>query len=258
MTLQVEKEVAKVRLSLEKVLPKSVVDGISMQVKLLADVSGSFQDEFQSGLVNPFFEAALCIAAAIDPDKVVQIVAFSDSAKDTGDYGIDHADTIVREFLNRVPRGVLWSGTDYGTALTALIESNQPETVVEKASGFFANLFGSKKPTTPAATAVKSDTDKPWLALFLSDGEDFGNRNEFMSNLKKLADDGVFTVLIGANSDKSVTFSRLVEAADAVEGVTFHRISDLAGCSTEALYAKIFDAEFKRWYTAYASKAVAV
>jgi hypothetical protein len=254
MALNVAKEVDKVRLSVKKALP--ACDGVSMQVKLLADVSGSFQDEFQSGLVNPFFEAALCIAAAIDPDKVVQIIAFSDSAKDTGDYGVDHADTIVKEFLGRVPRGVLWSGTDYGTALTTLIESNVQEAKPASISGLFSGLFGKKEQAAPAATQT---SDKPWLALFLSDGEDYGNRSEFMNNLKELSAQGVFTVLIGANSDKSVTFSRLKEAADAIDGITFHRISDLAGCSTDTLYSRIFDEEFKGWYTKYAaSQAVAV
>jgi hypothetical protein len=263
MALSVEKEVEKVRLSVKKAVPQSGAAGISMQVKLLADVSGSFQDEFQSGLVNPFFEAALCIAAAIDPDKVVQIVAFSDSAKDTGDYGIDHADTIVKEFLNRTPRGVLWSGTDYGCALNALIESNGSANpvakAVEKTGGFFSNLFGGSKPA-PAVTSTPATTsDKPWLNLFLSDGEDYGNRDEFMKKLKQLAGEGVFTVLIGANSDRSVTFSRLREAADAIDGVTFHRISDLNGCSTDDLYNRIFDEEFKNWYAKYmSSKAVAV
>ena len=260
MALSVEKEVEKVKLSVRKAVPQSAADGISMQVKLLADVSGSFKDEFMSGLVNPFFEAALCIAAAIDPDKVVQVIAFSDSAKDTGDYGVEHADTIVREFLERTPRSVLWSGTDYGCALNELIESNDSPVneVVEKASGFFANLFGSSKKTAPVQTTTTTTySDKPWLALFLSDGEDFGSRQEFMSKLQQLSNEGVFTVLIGANSDKSVTFSRLLEAADAVEGVTFHRISDLNGCSTDTLYSKIFDEEFRRWYTAYTTKAAA-
>jgi hypothetical protein len=242
MALDVNKEVAKVKLSIKKAVP--VTDNIAMQVKLLADVSGSFQDEFASGLVNPFFEAALSIAAAVDPDKKVQVVAFSSEAHDTGDYGVESADTIVNDFLKRTPRNILWYGTDYGRAVKTLNESANPK----KSSGFFSSLFGKN---------TKQD-DKPWLALFLSDGEDGGNSNEFIRGLQQLSERGVFTVLIGANSSPQVHFSLLREAADKIDGVTFHRVSDLKGCSTDSLYEKIFDDEFKNWYARYmATKAVA-
>ena len=255
MALDTKKEVEKVKLSVKKA---TGADGISMQVKLLADVSGSFKDEFDSGLVNPFFEAAACIASAIDPDKVVQIIAFGDSARDTGDYAIENIGSIVPDFLGRVPRNVLWSGTNYAGALEALIESNSATSLPaapKKTGGLFSGLFGKKE---EPAIAVDTPSDKPWLALFLSDGEDYGNYNKFSQKLSELATSGVFTVLIGANSDQSVKFSALVSAADSINGVTFHRISDLSGCSTDELYSRIFDAEFAGWYKNYvANKAIA-
>jgi hypothetical protein len=243
--LNVDKEVERVRLSVQKAAP-SAGPAFSMQVKLLADVSGSFRDEYQSGLVDPFFQASLCIAAAIDPDKVVQVIAFGDSAADTGDYGIDNPDGIVQEFLGRVPRSVLWSGTDYHAGLQILSESEP-----EQPAGFWGSLFGGKK--APTQSGARAD-GKPWLVALLSDGEDYGNRDAFMKELRKLTTSGVFVVLFGANSDKSVTFKRLVDAADAIEGVTFHRVSDLSGISTQALYDKVFDDEFTRWYNAYSGQ----
>lgn len=254
--LNVEKEVKMVRLSVTKAVP-SAGPNFSMQVKLLADVSGSFKDEYQSGLVDPFFQASLCIAAAIDPDKVVQIVAFGDSAADTGDYGIDNPDGIVKEFLKRTPRSVLWSGTDYHAGLRVLSkDAPVAKKPAEEKTGFWGGLFGKKsaEPVAQTVQVANDDDGKSWLVAFLSDGEDFGDRNAFMNELRKLTSNGVFVVLFGANSDKNVTFARLVEAADAIEGVTFHRVSDLAGISTQALYDKVFDAEFSRWYTNYTSQ----
>jgi len=225
----------------------------SMEVKLFADVSGSFQDEYRAGLVDPFFNAAKAIANAIDPDKKVQVVGFSDKAADTGDYEITN-ENIVQDFLNRSRNaGILWSGTDYAKGLAILREDAKAVSVAKSvASGFgsaLKGLFGSKP--SPAAQTGATSGKKPWLVMFVSDGEDFGSESKFNEILKEFASHGIFTVLIGANSDENVTFSRLVKAAKDIDGVTFHRISDITGIQTTDLYAKIFNAEFVNWYSAY-------
>ena len=240
MSLPMVKEQEKVRLVLQK---QDIPPAFKINVKLFADVSGSFRDEFTSPLpgggyvVDPFFTAALAIAGEIDPDRNIQIIGFSDRALDTGDYSLDHAGSLRQEFLSRA-QPILWGSTDYGRALQALLES---EGMASKLGGLIKGLFGFGKKTPPPRKEA-------YLALFVSDGEDMGSHQYFLSQLRQLAEMGTFVVLIGANSDKKVQFERMREAAEAVEGCTFHRLTDLAALKTQQLYERIFDQEFKRWH----------
>ncbi|AXE28598.1 hypothetical protein DK842_00845 [Chromobacterium phragmitis] len=241
MSLPMVKEREKVRLVLQK---QDIAPTFKINVKLFADVSGSFRDEFTQPLpqggyvVDPFFTAALAIAGEIDPDRNIQIIGFSDRALDTGDYSLDHADNLRAEFLNRA-RPILWGSTDYGRALQALLQS---EGMAGMLGNALKSLFGFGKKAEPAAKK------EAYLVLFISDGEDLGSHEHFISQLKQLAEMGTFTVLIGANSDHGVKFERMRQAAEQVEGCTFHRLTDLAKLGTSQLYERVFDTEFKRWY----------
>lgn len=243
MSLPMAKEQEKVRLILNK---QDVPPSFKINMKLFADVSGSFEDEFTKKnakgtyVVDPFFTAALAIAGEIDPDRNIQIIGFSDRAKDTGDYSIDHAENIREEFLRRAD-SILWGSTDYGNALQALLKS---DSMAKKTGALLKSLFsfGKKKPE-----AAVADKKEAFLVLFISDGEDMGDEEFFISQLKELSSIGTFVVLIGANSDRSVKFQLMKRAAEEVEGCTFHRLTDLSNLSTDQLYERIFDAEFKRW-----------
>ncbi|WP_137940319.1 VWA domain-containing protein [Chitinivorax sp. B] len=243
MSLPMAKEQEKVRLVLHK---QDVPATFKINMKLFADVSGSFKDEFTKKLpkggyvVDPFFTAALAIAGEIDPDRNIQIIGFSDRAKDTGDYSLNHAENIREEFLRRAD-SILWGSTDYGTALETLLKS---DSMVKKTGSLLKNLFSFGKKKPEAAPAKK----EAFLVLFVSDGEDMGSEDHFISQLKELSAIGTFVVLIGANSDRSVKFKLMQKAAEDVEGCTFHRLTALASLSTDQLYEHIFDAEFKRWF----------
>ncbi|AZN37438.1 VWA domain-containing protein [Iodobacter ciconiae] len=239
MSLPMAKEQDKVRLVLQK---QNAPPGFKINMKLFADVSGSFKDEFTKKLpsggyiVDPFFTAALAIAGVIDPDRNIQIIGFSDRALDTGDYSVDTETDIRTDFLNRA-KPILWGSTDYAKALEALLKSKAMEqTLGGMLKGLFS--FGKKK------TAEKKEA---FLVLFVSDGEDMGSAPHFISQLNELAKIGTFVVLIGANSDKKVKFNLMQKAAAEVEGCTFHRLTELASLSTDQLYDRIFDTEFKRW-----------
>lgn len=240
MSLPMAKEQDKVRLILQK---QNVPPGFKINMKLFADVSGSFKDEFTKKLpgggyiVDPFFTAALAIAGVIDPDRNIQIIGFSDRALDTGDYSVDTETEIRSDFLNRA-KPILWGSTDYAKALEALLKSKAMEQTL---GGMLKGLFGFGK-KTPA------EKKEAFLVLFVSDGEDMGSAPNFISQLKELAKIGTFVVLIGANSDKKVKFNLMQKAANEVEGCTFHRLTELANLSTDQLYDRIFDTEFKRWF----------
>jgi hypothetical protein len=242
MSLPMVKEQEKVRLLLQK---SDVPAAFKINVKLFADVSGSFRDEFTQAkngkyVVDPFFTASLAIAGEIDPDRNIQIIAFSDRALDTGDYTLEHAHNIRAEFLKRAS-AVLWGSTDYARALEALLKSDRMNKSV---GGLLKGLFGFGKKAEKAEPANK----EAFLVLFVSDGEDMGSESNFIDHLNELAKLGTFVVLIGANSDKNVKFSLMKRAAESVEGCTFHRLSDLTSLQTHDLYERIFDEEFKRWY----------
>ncbi|AMC36201.1 VWA domain-containing protein [Janthinobacterium sp. B9-8] len=240
MSLPMAKEQEKVRLVLQK---QNVPPSFKINMKLFADVSGSFKDEFtkklanDSYIVDPFFTAALAIAGVIDPDRNIQIIGFSDRALDTGDYSVDGAEGIRTEFLQRA-KPILWGSTDYAKALEALLKS---EAMEKSLGGMLKGLFGFGKKKTV-------EKKEAFLVLFVSDGEDMGSAQNFISQLKELAEIGTFVALIGANSDKNVKFNLMQKAAKEVEGCTFHRLTELASLSTDQLYDRIFDTEFKRWF----------
>lgn len=232
-TKDVEQEIGKVKLALTKTLQTEKLPDFKIEVKMAADVSGSFADEYANKLVDPFFDAAVSIAQVVDPDKLVQIVAFSSEAFDTGDYGVDDAKDVKTEFLRRVPASMLWRGTNYGRALEAF------NVDAPKSTGLFSGLFGAKK------TVVNS----PTILLFLTDGEDGGNEATFLRNLSLMVASNYFIVLIGANNDSRQDFATLVKADEQIEGVSFHKLSDLKSLSTDKLYQQIFNQEFTKWFT---------
>ena len=192
MGLSLAKEKATV-LSLKKALN----DGrdFKMQVVMMLDVSGSMHDEFSGGknsLMESVLQRSLAFASEVDPDGKVEMVAFSDTAYHMGEMDISAFDRATDTFLKGA-RPVLWGGTDYAAAFDTYKRANaQAKVVVEekKPSGFFGavkGLFGVTEKVETVVQAAGKDENYPTQIIFITDGENFGSKQRFISLLQEAA-----------------------------------------------------------------------
>lgn len=240
MALSLDKEQKKVKLSLEKVTKKAVPP---VQVKLITDVSGSMQSHYNknSGYMYPILQRSIALASIIDPDKVVQIIAFENKAYELGDFGVDKFDDIWQEFNN----SKYWGGTNYAAAFEKVLETRTPS-VTKKAKGFFGRLLG--KTETVQGTPV---TSEPELIIFFTDGADGGSDSDFISAVNKVLDKNTYLMCIGAGGSSSY-YSRLKRLADDRDNVGFVYFDDARNLSDDTFYDTILSGELGKWLEQFA------
>ncbi len=240
MALTLEKEQAKVKLSLEKVTKKEVPP---VQVKLIVDVSGSMSGHYDknSGYMYPILQRAIALASIIDPDKVVQIIAFDTKAHELGDFGVDDFDGIWKEF----DTNKFWGGTYYAAAFNKVLETRTPS-VTQKAKGFFGKLFG--KTETVQGTP---STSEPEMLIFLTDGADGGSDNEFITAYNQVLDANTYLMCIGAGGSE-YCYGRLKKLADERDNVGYVYFKDTRNLSDDKFYETILSGEFGEWLEKFA------
>lgn len=240
MALSLDKEQKKVKLSLEKVTKKAVPP---VQVKLITDVSGSMQSHYNknSGYMYPILQRSIALASIIDPDKVVQIIAFENKAYELGDFGVDKFDDIWQEFNN----SKYWGGTNYAAAFEKVLETRTPS-VTQKAKGFFGRLLG--KTETVQGTPV---TSEPELIIFFTDGADGGSDSDFISAVNKVLDKNTYLMCIGGGGSERY-YSRLKDLADERDNVGFVYFNDARNLSDDTFYDTILSGELGKWLEQFA------
>lgn len=259
MGLSLAKEKATV-LSLKKALN----DGrdFKMQVVMMLDVSGSMHDEFSGGknsLMESVLQRSLAFASEVDPDGKVEMVAFSDTAYHMGEMDISAFDRATDTFLKGA-RPVLWGGTDYAAAFDTYKRANaQAKVIVEekKPGGFFGavkGLFGVTEKVETVVQAAGKVENYPTLIIFITDGENFGSKQRFISLLQEQVNDhNTFITLLGAGNEP-VDFRLLQEAANKFPEVDFVSASGIQGLNNDDFYKKLMTTELdtflKKYYAA--------
>lgn len=228
MGLTLDKQQEKVKLTLKKVVQKDVPP---VQIKLLNDVSGSIQNAYnQSGFMFPILQRCIALASIIDPDKVVQIIAFDNEAYELGDFGVENFDSIWEVFKNP-PRGMrFWGGTSYAAAFNKINDLRTPST------GFFGKLLGKSKKVA----------DEAELIIFLTDGQDGGSESKFRAALDKAANKNTYVMCIGAGGSEHY-YSTLKSIADEKDNVGYVYIKDAHNISDDQFYDLILSGEFGKW-----------
>lgn len=246
-------------------LKKALNDGkdFKMQVVMMLDVSGSMNDEFRGGknsLMESVLQRSLAFASEVDPDGKVEMVAFSDRAHHMGEMDIGAFDNATETFLKGA-RPVLWGSTDYASAFEAYNRANkaQPAKVLvekKKPDGFWGGvkaMFGAQETTTtviqPATTG--KDEDHPTLIIFITDGEDYGDKKMFTKHLEnQIADKNTFVLLLGA-SNPPVNFRLLEDAAAKFNGVDFVEAKGIQDLNNDDFYKKLMTPELNNFLKAY-------
>lgn len=248
MALSLEKEQQKVKLSLEKVTKKPVPP---VQVKLVADVSGSMSSNYNknNGYMFPILQRSIALASIIDPDKVVQIIAFDTNAYNLGDFGVDKFDEIWKAFSNDRR---FWGGTDYAKAFNEILDSRSPNAVQSESKstkGFFGRLFGKKEEQVQSTSS--STSKEPELIIFFTDGANGGSSNSFNQSVRKVLDGNTYLMCIGAGGSKSY-YSELKALADERDDVGFVYFDDPNSLTDNAFYDTILSGELGEWLETFA------
>lgn len=227
MALSLNKEQDKVRLSLEKATKST--EGVTVQVVLMPDVSGSMSHQYgESGFMNVILQKTIAMSSIIDPDKVVQIIPFSNKAEELGDFGVDKFDNIWKVFQKDVD--YWWGGTNYAAPFKVMMEDRQPK---KKLFG----LFGGKSEHVP----------EPTMVVFLTDGQNGGSQREFQQQMEAvLADGHTYVMAIGVGGSKR-DYAHLEQLADDKDNVGFVHITDTKDLTDDKFYDMILSGEFGQW-----------
>lgn len=202
----------------------------SINVKFLADVSGSLQWAYRDGRsMENLLQRLIAFSDQADPDKSVQVFAFSGSAGQIGTFNTSNFDSPISMFTER---SWFWGSTNYAAGFDSIREARTART-----TGMFG--LGSR--------AVESD--EPELIFFLTDGRDYGSRGDLLSTLKALINKNCFVIAVGVGDPHE--FQLLSELDNLLDGFTLMLASDFAHLDGDAFYDRVLmNVEFSNWLKA--------
>lgn len=241
MALSLSKQQEKVKLSLKKVTKKEIRP---VQVKLLTDVSYSMKRHYdKDGYMLPILQRSIALASIIDPDKVVQITSFSSEALTLGDFGVNDFDSIWNIFSSN--KSDFWNGTNYACGIEQLIiEQNGSGHSFLPKSGFISKIFGKNKKIENSTPSKKDDVN---LVIFITDGEDGGNRRNFENQVNKLLEkDDTYLMCVGSEGKKS-NYDVLESIANKYSNVGFKYFENAQNLTDDDFYDAILSGEFGDW-----------
>lgn len=195
LQLNLEKSKASLQMCLQKA---GVVKPPVMDMGVLLDVSGSFEDEHRDGSTNQLLTRLVPWGLTFDPDGQLDLSTFSngpDHVHRVGSIRADnYTDFVAHHVIDRVPG---WKGgTDYSYGLEDFLRlfgwlDNQPEP-----QGFFSKLFGDKKPA-PAARRRS-------LVTVITDGENSDvERTRSVLRASQARQDAVYFLFLGVSNQGS-------------------------------------------------------
>lgn len=160
LQLNLEKSKASLQMCLQKA---GVVQPPVMDMGVLLDVSGSFEDEHREGITNKLLTRLVPWGLTFDPDGKLDLTTFSDGARHVHRVGSvtaqNYQDFVQREVINRVSG---WNGgTDYSYGIEDCLRLFGWLDNDGKKPGFLGKLFGAKEvaPTARRRSLVTVITD---------------------------------------------------------------------------------------------------
>jgi hypothetical protein len=226
MQINLEKSAQNFRISLEK---RGIAKMPEMEMGVLLDVSGSFDDEHRDGLTNDLLTRLIPWGMTFDPDKKADLFTFSSGEHSA--YLVGSVDE--RNYTNYIPNNVIGKvpgyngGTHYSHVIRKALQHfgwiAGGDTA--KSSGFLGKLFGGKKAETGPSEARRA------ILFFITDGAIQTEDKTATSAIVQQADKQgyeVFIVMIGA-SNQQVDFSFPANLDRNHRNVAFHTITDIKG-----------------------------
>lgn len=241
LTLNLQKSKASLTLSLQKagILTMPVVD-----MGVIMDVSGSFQDEHEDGTTNDLLTRLAPWGLSFDPDKKIDVFTFSNgeaSAHLVGSLNENNYQGYVQKnIIDKVPG---YNGaTDYSFVLErALKEFGWIPTEAKKA-GFFGRMIGKKD--------EEAKTKKRSLVTMITDGDNNDkDRTRKILRESQARKDEVYFLFLGV-ANGGGRFSFLEEIGDEFGNTGFKEIKnvrDFITKSDEEINSFLLDDELVNW-----------
>jgi hypothetical protein len=245
MALQLNLEKSKV--SLQLCLQKAgVVTPPVMDVGVLMDVSGSFEDEHRDGTTNQLLARLVPWGLAFDPDRKVDVTTFSNGEHNVERVGSvdagNYEDFVQQRVVDRV-RG--WNGgTDYSYVLEDALRLYGWLDGGGRQPGFLGRLFGAK--AEAAAPRKRS------LVLFITDGEnnrsDLARTEQVLAASQERKDEVYFLFLGVCNGGSPFHFlKKLGKAFDNTGFVEIDGIRQFVAQPDDALNGALLPQELIDW-----------
>jgi hypothetical protein len=233
------------------------------RVALVADVTGSFQDEYFQGHVQNAVTRLLGIAMHIDDSKKMDVFTFAEHAHQLR-YPITE-----KNYENYVQRHILdddsvhkWGATYYAPPIHLLYQHYFPTlthlhsaesakahimSLAHHGGGFLGGLFGHHKHETPppAPVTVNHLDHDPVLALFVTDGENY-DHEEALHAIHASNGLRIFWVLVGVGNDNFAFLKRMAGETDA----EFINLSDIRA-DDQTLLNTLVTPKLVRWLNSH-------
>lgn len=224
----VELSKAVVNLSKEKNFD---LTGLTSQVVLVLDHSGSMSREYKSGAVQEVVTKLIPLGLNFDDNGEIEVFRFDNRAKQV------KPSLTINNYSNYVDKHVFDYNDMGGTCYAKPLELIYEEYVGGKpaSGGFLSRLTGK------ANTAV-SNTGAPVYVLFVTDGANSDERDT-TNILNELIKKNVFVQFVGVGSD---SFRYLKKADNEMLGVSFIQFKDIKSMTAAGVYGQILD-EFTEW-----------
>ena len=241
LNVNLGKATESLKLSLKKA---GVLTPPQLEVGFAMDVSGSFEDEHESGVTNDLMTRLIPWGLAFDPDQKVDCFTFSDGAggvDDVGPINANNYEGFVHKKIIRKVKG--WNGaTDYSYVLERMLTHFGWLGEVKKA-GFLGGLFGKKD-------QIVQGQKRRSLAIIITDGDN-ADKNRTMEVLRasQARQDQVYFLFLGV-SNQNARFPFLEKVGDHFDNTGFVAISNLSQfvqLSDEEINAKLINQELINW-----------
>jgi hypothetical protein len=253
MALQVNlnKSESALRLQLTKA---NIAPDISAEIAFDIDVSGSYDDELRSGVVDMLLARLLPWGMVFDPNKSMDVFTFS-----SGHGSVHHVGTVTPQtYEGFVTRKIVRAVPGYGggTDYSFVLEKNlvhfgwlAEQAKAESGGGFLSSLFGRKK-AEPAPGSTAPLAKKRSIILFNTDGANSDQeRTMEVLSASEGRQDQVYFLFLGY-SNQPGTFHFLTQIGDRFKNtglVEIRNLNQFVAQDDDALNAQLLTPELISW-----------
>ncbi|MGD9970245.1 MAG: VWA domain-containing protein [Sulfuricurvum sp.] len=198
LKFSIDKKVEGIKFTIEKKIGRL----IPAQVCLLLDKSGSFEDEYQNGLVQEVLQNIFPFALVFDPDKSLDLFTFHHRSQERPSVTLQNWENYIKK--QKLDSDGDWGGTYYAKPMQEALEKYG--FLESKKAGGILGIFGKKE----VITHQNSNDGYPVLCYLVTDGEN-ADRSDTEKLIKNAHDNNqnIYFMLIGIDNDGTQPFEFL-------------------------------------------------
>lgn len=233
----IEKKIEGIKFKIEKKIGRTV----SAQVCLLLDKSGSFEDEYQSGLVQEVLQNIFPFALVFDPDKSLDLITFHHRSQERVAVTLQNWENYIKD--QRLDRDNDWGSTYYARPIEEALKK-YGFLAIKKTGGFLG--FNTKQ---TIEFNQNSKDGYPVICYLVTDGEnaDESDTEKLIKNAQE-NQQNIYFMLIGIDNNGNQDFKFLNSLANKYKNCGFVTIKDLRQSLNNNTFEElIFQDELINW-----------